>query len=174
MTMKEQMYKLKWSLHHMFLWSLQRAIESFTIPGALHEMMEEPHAVPMDSVCFALYLHVTVKALKISPARPPHSLCINKPCPALHVSTSLLGPTLDYLPMIEMYLWGQYICLTVFVCERDTENEKGIEIKREIDRKRRRESEKGRMKCEIKGSGWSIQAPISPQQEPTTSSPAIT
>lgn len=29
-------------------------------------------------VCFPLYLHVAVKALKIAPARPPHSCALTK------------------------------------------------------------------------------------------------
>ena len=129
--------------------STVRAIEAFTIRGALYPMIEEPHAVRMHSVYFSLYLHVTVKALKIAPARPPHSCALTNLASALRVSAALLGRTLDYLPQTEMYVCSLSACFAKFVCgegERDVRMEdserKARKLRvREGERKRRREGE---------------------------------
>lgn len=75
-------------------------------------------------VCFSLYLHVTVKALKIAPASAPTLPCINKPGRSLRASTSLLGWTLftaDTNVSVQSVCMFQPACVCVW--ERETDGE---------------------------------------------------
>ena len=85
-------------------------------------------------------------ALKMAPARPPHSFALTnlaRPAAALHVSTSPLCRTFDCLPKTEMYLCSHVsLCLCESKTER-VEREKGTKLRGNKDKKKEREGEKG-------------------------------